>query len=38
MEWEKIFANDMTFQNMQTAHIAYYQNKQPTQSKNGQKT
>ena len=41
-EWEKIFANDaankeINLQNIQAAHIAEYQNKQTTQSKNGQK-
>ena len=41
-EWEKIFANDaankeINLQNIQAALIAEYQNKQTTQSKNGQK-
>jgi len=41
-EWEKIFADDaankeINLQNIQAAHIAEYQNKQTTQSKNGQK-
>ena len=31
MEGEKISANDVTFQNIQTAHIAHYQNNQPNQ-------
>ena len=44
MDWEKIFANDVTdqgliYKNIQTAYTdQYIKKKKPIQSKNGQKT